>query len=111
MSIIRILDLEVSAFVYALIFIVGYGLLTSRINTQGLLLDKLGSGGTRPERVQLLLATIALSVKYISDVARANNGAFPSLGSGWLYLFGSSSGIYLARKLYERLSAGMNPQN
>jgi hypothetical protein len=30
------------------------------------------------------------------------DGSFPKLGSGWLYLFGGSSAIYVVRKAFER---------
>jgi len=102
MSLIALLHWEAVTFVYSFAFIVAYGLLTSRINTKGLFLDKSGSGGIRPERVQLLIATIALATKYISDVSSAGRTSFPPLDSGWLYLFGGSTGTYIARKVYER---------
>jgi hypothetical protein len=102
MSATKLLNLEGIAFLYALAFMIGYGLLVGRINLRGLLASKAGPQVVRPERVQLLLTTIALSAQYISDASHSNNGEFPSLGPGWYYLFGSSSGIYLARKLYER---------
>src|SRR6202521_2540457 len=102
MSIPRLLDLEALAFVYSLVFVVVYGLLTSRINTKGLLLDKSGSNAVRPERIQLLVASMALAAKYLIDVSGMTMSAFPKLDSGWLYLFGGSSSVYLTRKAYER---------
>jgi len=75
---------------------------TGRINAKGLLVSKTGPAAVRPERVQLLLTTIALSAKYLSDVSQARDGNFPSLDSTWYYVFGSSSAVYLSRKIYER---------
>ncbi len=102
MSITKALNLESLAFLYAFAFLIGYRLLTGRINAKGLLVSKTGPPAVRPERVQLLLTTIALSAKYLSDVSQASDGNFPSLDSTWYYVFGSSSGVYLSRKIYER---------
>ena len=102
MSSHRFISLEATTFVYLLAFLVVYGLLTSRINTKGLLIDKSGGGGVRPERIQLLVATIALAAKYMMDVSSTTGPALPHLDPGWLYLFGGSNGIYVIRKLYER---------
>lgn len=105
MSLSRLLHLEALAFVYSVAFVLAYGLLTSRINMKGLLRDKSGSDAVRPERVQLLLATIAFAATYISEVSRTNLPALPNVDTTWLYLFGGSSGIYIARKAYEAFSA------
>jgi len=105
MSTSKILDLEALAFVYALAFIVFHGLLTSRINMKGLLLDKSGSGTVRPERVQLMIATLVMAAKYLTDVFSTTTPTFPHIDATWLYLFGGSNGIYVTRKLYERLKA------
>ena len=102
MSATNFLNLEAIAFLYALAFIVGYRLLTGRIRLKGLFVSKAGPHAVRAERVQLLLTTIAFSVKYLGDVTHSSNGDFPTLDRGWYYVFGSSSGIYLARKAYER---------
>jgi hypothetical protein len=98
----KVLSVEALAFVYGLAFLVGYGLLTSRINMRGLLLDKSGPGGVRPERVQLMLTTMAVAAKYLIDLAATTTPAFPRIDPLWLYLLGSSHGIYISRKAYER---------
>ena len=102
MSITQALNFEGLAFLYALAFLIGYRLLTGQINAKGLLASKTGRPSVRPERVQLLLTTIALSAKYLGDVSQARDGNFPSLDNTWYYVFGSSSGVYLSRKIYER---------
>jgi hypothetical protein len=102
MSLANILHLEIVLFIYALAFVVAYGLLTSRINIRGLFSDKSGSGSVRPERIQLLIVTITLAAKYIADVSGSAASTFPKVDSEWLYLFGGSNGIYVVRKLFER---------
>jgi hypothetical protein len=99
---IKALNLESLVFLYALAFLIGYRLLTGGINAKGLLTSKIGRATVRPERVQLLLTTIALAAKYLGDVARTSDGNFPVLDRTWFYAFGSSSGVYLGRKIYER---------
>jgi hypothetical protein len=111
MSLVMLLDLEATTFVYGLAFVVVYELLTSRINMKGLFIDKSGSGRLRPERVQLLIATVALASKYLVDVSSTTMTALPPLDAGWLYLFGGSSGVYVARKLYERFSVSHGTTN
>jgi hypothetical protein len=105
MLLAKLCTLEGVAFVYALASVVAYKLLTSRINAKGLFLDKSGSGGVRPERVQLLISTIVIAGKYLADVFSTSNPTLPQIDSGWLYLFGGSTGLYVARKLYERFGA------
>jgi hypothetical protein len=105
MSTIQVLGFEAEGFVCALAALVVYRLLTSQINTKGLLLDKAGSGAVRPERVQLLISTITVAGKFLVDAFNSKSTALPSIDSDWLYLMGGSSGIYVARKLYERIGA------
>lgn len=102
MSTAKILHIEVMGFVYALGFVVIYGLLTSRINVKGLFLDKSGSRAVRPERIQLLIATIVTAGKYLSDVFGSTGSALPHIDPTWLYLVSGSNGIYIARKAYEK---------
>src|SRR5664279_5812212 len=61
MSIIRILHFELLGFLYALAAVVAFQLLTGRINLAGVMSQKDPNNPdqTSPERVQLLLATIA----------------------------------------------------
>jgi len=105
MLLAKLSTLEGVAFVYALASVVAYKLLTSRINTKGLFLDKSGSGEVRPESVQLMISTIVVAGKYLTDVFSASNPTLPQIDSGWLYLFAGSTGLYVARKLYEKFGA------
>lgn len=95
----RILEIEVWAFLGLLGALVAYRLLTRQINLSGLLLRKNGSGSPSPERVQLLLATLAVSWKYLSDVLQSpHSNNLPDIDPQWLYAAGGSSAIYVLGK-------------
>jgi hypothetical protein len=100
MPLARLLDLELLGFVYALAASIAFQLLTRRINLSGLLLHKDGSGAISPGRVQLLIATIAASASYLSQIASSKSTGLPDISSTWLYLFGGSSGIYVLEKAW-----------
>jgi hypothetical protein len=95
---IHILQFEVKAFLFSMTAILGFKMLTRRIGLNGLLLRKQDNGQVSPERIQLLLATIAMSAKYISETVHGSSGVMPDVSPGWLYLFGVSSGIYVSVK-------------
>jgi hypothetical protein len=96
----RLLHLEILGFLYALLATVVFQLLTCRINTAGLLSQKGSGGQVTPGRVQLLLATIAASASYLTQVANTTNGTMPDFSANWLYVFGGSSGIYAIEKAW-----------
>jgi hypothetical protein len=98
MSFSQILHYELLSFLYLLAAVVVYQMLTGRINTTGLLEQKDGSEGTSPERIQLLLATIAAAAGYLSKVPNAPNGQLPEISNDWLYVMGGSSALYILRK-------------
>jgi hypothetical protein len=95
---IRLLQLEVRGFLLLLTAILAYRLLTRRIALAGLLARKDDGGRISPERVQLLLATLGLSAKYLSEVLQGGTAAMPDVSADWLIVFGGSSGIYAALK-------------
>jgi hypothetical protein len=97
-----IIELDAYIIVYGLALIVALKLLNSSINMRGLLIDKSHPSRVSPARVQLLIATISLSAQYVHAASTSLDGSFPKLGSGWLYLFGGSSAIYVVRKAFER---------
>jgi hypothetical protein len=107
MSIARILHLEALIFLYGLAGTVAYQMLTGRINVSGLLAQKMkvkrGRPNTSPERVQLLLATLAAASNYLGQVAHAPPGTLPDISYQWLYLMGGSSGIYALGKAWNTL--------
>lgn len=100
MTLSRVLHFEVLFILYALAATVFYQILTGRINLSGILSHKSGSGQLSPGRVQLLLATIAASASYLTQVAKATNGKLPDMDANWLYVFGGSSGIYALEKAW-----------
>src|SRR5258708_38791324 len=77
MSITKALNLESLAFLYAFAFLIGYRLLTGRINAKGLFVSKSGPPAVRLERVHLLLNTIALTTTVRSVVFQAIDGILP----------------------------------
>ena len=100
MSITRILHFEGLGFLYALGALIVYQMLTGRIKLSGLLTQKDQSNQTSPERIQLLLATLAACASYLGEVAKNTSGTMPDISNNWLYLFGGSSGIYVAGKAW-----------
>ena len=98
MPLAGILHLEVRIFLVLLGGIVAFQLLTGRISIRNLLRQKVGSKAPSPERIQLLMATILLSFRYLSSVAHASPDSLPPISPEWLYVFGGSSAIYAAGK-------------
>ena len=97
---IRALHFEGLAIIYGLVAAVVFQLLTQRINLRGLFRQKGGSRDISPERIQLLVATIAESVRFIGEVATTKDTTLPDISSGWLYLLGGSSSVYVIGKAW-----------
>jgi hypothetical protein len=100
MTVTRFLHLEVLAFLWALVATTSFQILTRRIQPAGLLSQSGGAGQVSPGRVQLLLATIATSATYLTQVASATNGKMPDVDVNWLYVFGGSGSIYAIEKAW-----------
>lgn len=100
MTLTRLLHFELLGFLYALAAVVLFQMATRRINLDGLITHKDGTYQVSPERLQLLLATIAASATYFTQVATNTSGTMPDVGPQWLYLMGGSSGIYAAGKAW-----------
>ena len=83
-------------------------MLTGRINVNGLFQQKDGSAQTSPERIQLLIATIAAAASYFGEVAKSSTGTMPDVSNNWLYLMGGSSGIYALRKAWKTWTSRNN---
>jgi hypothetical protein len=82
-------------------------LLTGRINTRRLFWGRRKNGTPyfSPERVQLLLFTLAAAFQIISQVLHNPRGvSLPEISDRWLVLLGSSHGVYLASKGYTMLN-------
>ena len=105
LSPIRIMHFEAVGFLFALGVVVAYQLLTRQINLQGVFQRKDGSRQTSPERIQLLLSTVAAASHYLTQVAQAPPGTMPDIDNNWLYLMGGSSGIYVFHKAWSTFKA------
>jgi hypothetical protein len=100
MTPLALLRFEGEAFLGVLAATLAYRMLTRRINLRRLLARKDGSGTVSPERVQLLMTTLALAARYVRDSAHAGNGAMPDVSAEWLAVFGGSSGLYAGIKAF-----------
>jgi hypothetical protein len=100
MQVTSILGFEGWGFLCLLGAILAYRMLTGQINLGGLFSRKgsSNSNSVSPERIQLLLATLAMSANYVSSVVHTTSGRMPDVTPEWLYLMGGSSGIYVAGK-------------
>jgi hypothetical protein len=87
------------AFLFALFGVVVVQLLTGQINLTGLLMKKEGDRSFSPERVQLLLATLAAASQYLSQVLK-DPTQLPQVPNSWLLLYGGSHALYLGRRFY-----------
>ncbi len=82
--------------------VIGYQILTGKINTKGLLLDK-ETGKLSPGRVQLLTFTLFGVLYYFFQVLEDPIKGFPDIPDGLLYALGGSNAFYLGGKSYSRL--------
>jgi len=91
---------EVLAFLMGLFGAVCVQLLSGRINTRGLFTGQKGDGSEyfSPERVQLLLFTLAAAFQFLSGVLR-DSSQFPVVSDSWILLLGGSHVLYLGGKL------------
>ena len=86
-----------------LALIVGYQMLTGKINTTGLFDDKV-TRGLSPGRVQLLVLTLAGAGYYLLLVAQQPpDGSLPSVPEEVLLLVGGSNLVYLGAKARSHL--------
>lgn len=93
------LELAAAAFVVALGGTVALGLLNGRINTRGLLDDKV-VGGISGARIQLLVATLFGAAGYFLLVLEHRaHGGFPDVPTELLVVAGGSNAVYLFARL------------
>lgn len=81
--------------------LVALGMLNHTVITHGLLHQKSrqGRADSSPERVQMLLVTLAVTVAYLKLVFEGSaTVGLPAVPSGWAALLGASNGIYLGGK-------------
>ena len=102
----KLIVADVFVFLGVLFAIVALGLLTRAINIQNLLMAKHGPRRISPERVQLLIFTLAAALNYLNDVVHivAQNheklGKLPEVSNTWLVLLGGSHATYLGGKTF-----------
>ena len=103
MSIGGVLILAVVFLFVGLFGTVAIQLLTGKINTSGLFygVRRDRSRYFSPERVQLLIFTLAAALQYLSGVFQHHNsGTLPPVSQTWLALLTGSHTVYLTRKAY-----------
>ncbi len=98
----------VLGWLFALLALVAYRMLTGRIRVRGLLHEKAASGlgAVSGARVQLLLATVAAAATYVTDTLTTTTPAtLPEVDAAWLGVLGASNGIHVLNKLVRALRA------
>ena len=101
-------ELEVWFLLGGLALIVGYKMLTGRINTSGLLEDK-ERRSLSPSRIQLLLLTFIGAGTYLTlipEMFEATAPRLPEVPAELLVLLGGSQAVYLGGKSYLRFFKG-----
>jgi hypothetical protein len=73
-------------------------LLARCLRLRGLLASKVDAARVTPERVQLLVLTLAVSGWYLAKVVAGHGEAVPGLGTGWLWAYAASCSVYAAGK-------------
>jgi hypothetical protein len=95
-----VLRYEVWIFLLALAAVVAYQLLTGKINTRGLLRDKMNDRAFSPGRLQLLMTTLGGVFYYVLLIfANQTRGEFPPVPSTLVLILGGSHAFYLGGKL------------
>jgi hypothetical protein len=95
-----VLRYEIWIFLTVLAAVIVYQLSTGRINTRGLLRDKMKGRGFSPSRLQLLMATMAGALYYLLLIfANEKPGEFPEVPRELVMLVGGSHVFFLGGKL------------
>jgi hypothetical protein len=103
---ISILRWEGLGFICALIALMAYRMLTRQINLCGLLSDGTEDGAVSPERVQLLVTTIAVSCYVLRGALHATTNSLPEVSPAMLGVFGASASVYAGVKAFKKLVLG-----
>lgn len=102
-QLIPIVRLELTLILGGLALVVGYKMLTGRINMSGLLDDK-KTHALSPERVQLLIFTVLGAGYYLLlAIEQAPSGRLPDFPGEALLLVGGSQAVYLGGKTWSHL--------
>jgi hypothetical protein len=97
MSPAEILGLEFRGFLALLATLLVYRMLTGQLSLSGLFADPTRNQAVSPERVQLLISTVALSARIVGQAAHGSH-VLPQVSTQELVVFGASSGVYVAVK-------------
>src|ERR1700730_10304809 len=95
---------DIRVFIFSLLAIITAFLLEGRINTSGLLFGRTRRGirYLSPERIQLLLVTLALACQYVSEVIAGGRASLPEVPNAWLVILGGSHAVYLGGKFWNK---------
>ena len=95
-----VLRYEIWILLTVLVAVLTYRLLTGRINTRGLLQDKMTGRAFSPGRLQMLIVTIGGALYYLVLVlSNPRVGEFPEVPKELLVALGGSHAFYLGGKL------------
>ena len=95
----ELLRYEIWIFLTVLAALIAYQLLTGRINTRGLIRDKMRGRALSPGRIQMLTATAGCAFYYVLLIfANEKPGELPEVPSTLLLILGGSHAIYLGGK-------------
>ncbi len=102
-TLVRFAQFEIWFLLGGLALLVGYQMLTGKINMSGLFDDKV-TRGLSPGRVQLLVLTLAGAGYYLLLVAQQPpDGSLPPFPEDVLLLVGGSNLVYLGAKARSHL--------
>ena len=102
-TLVKFLDAEIWCLLGALVLIVGYQILTGKINTKNMLSEKDGTGGFSVGRVQLLVVTLTGALYFFVELGN-NPGVFPQLPPELLAVLTGSHLFYLGNKALSLLT-------
>ena len=97
----HLMQLEFEGFFAALVATLAYRMLTRRIWMKGLFANKLTGQQVSPERVQLFVATLAISGRYLGEVLHNTSGVMPDVNAGMVSVFGASGSVYAGVKAFK----------
>ena len=100
-----VLRYEVLFALIVLAAIIAYRLLTGRINTRGLLRNKVRGRAISPGRLQLFVVTLLILIFYVMEVLATKK--FPNMPQEFVLALGGSNLVYLGGKFYGLLAGNL----
>ena len=101
-TLLTITQFEFKILLYGLALVIAYKMLTKRINTEGLLLNK-DTGRFSPARLQLLLLTLIGSGTYLAMSTVPDSTSLPEPDELFVLMVGGSNFYYLGSKMLLRM--------